>query len=82
MKDLLNFVKSLLNTMVKGAAALFLLLFLPLLAVAMAAATSLYYCVVTIACFLASLTDDGNLSNFVYPRWSNIRRWIPQLKFD
>lgn len=79
MKELKDFVKKLVNTMVKGVSALFLLLFLPLLGVAMAAAMSLYYCVIAIAYFLASLTDDGNLSKFTLPRWSNRSKWIPQL---
>ena len=81
MKDLKDFIRQLLKTTVKGAAALFLLLLLPLLGVAMAAAASLYYCVFTIAFFLASLTDEGNLSKFVFPRWSDRSRWIPQLDF-
>lgn len=82
MKDLLIFVKKLLNTTVKGVGALFLLLLLPLLGVAMAAATSLWYCVITIAYFLASLTDDGNLSKFAFPRWADRSKWLPQLNFD
>ena len=82
MKDLLNFVKKLLNTMVKGVGALFLFAFLPLLAVMFATAVCLDYCVFTIACFLTSLADEGNLSRFVYPRWSNRSKWIPELNFD
>ena len=82
MKDLLIFVKKLLNTMVKGVGAFSLFAFLPLLAVMFATAVCLYYCVVTIACFLASLTDEGNLSKFTFPRWSDRSKWIPQLNID
>ena len=82
MKDLLRFVKKLLNTMVKGVGAFFLFAFLPLLAVMFATAACLYYCSAAIAIVLASLADDGNLSKFVFPRWSDRSKWIPQLKFD
>ena len=82
MKDLLIFVKKLLNTMVKGAAAFSLFAFLPLLAVMFATAACLYYCSAAIAIVLASLADNGNLSKFVFPRWANRSKWIPQLNFD
>lgn len=82
MKDLLTFVKVLLKTIVKGTGAFFLLLLLPLLCVAMAAATCLYYCVTVIVLFLSSLADEGDLSDFVFPRWSNRSKWIPLIEFD
>lgn len=82
MKELKDFVKKLLNTMVKGVGAFSLFAFLPLLAVAMAAAACLYLCAVAVGFLLACLADEGNLSKFVFPRWSDRSRWIPQLKFD
>lgn len=82
MKDLLIFVKSLLNTMVKGVGAFFLLLYLPLCVVMCAVAGCLYLCSAAIAIFLASLADEGNLSKFVFPRWSDRSKWIPQLNID
>ena len=81
MKDLLRFVKKLLNTMVKGVGAFFLLCFMPLIAVMCLTAACLYRYAVTASLILACLADDGNLSNFVYPRWSKISKWIPQLNF-
>lgn len=81
MKDLLRLVKNLLRTIVSGVGAFFLLLYLPLLVVMCLTVACLYRYVVTAAILLCCLADDGNLSNFVFPRWSNICRWIPQLKF-
>lgn len=82
MKDLLTLVKRLLKIIVRGAGAFFLLLLLPLLGVAMAAATCLYYCVAVIVYVFASLADDGNLSKFVFPRWTNRSKWMMQFEFD
>lgn len=82
MTELKDFVKKLLNTMVKGVGALFLLCFLPLFVAMCATAACLYFIAATIAYFLASLADEGNLSEFVCPRWSNRSKWIPQLNFD
>ena len=82
MKRFTEFIKKLLNTMVKGVGAFSLFAFLPLLGVMCAVAVCLHYCSAVIATFLASLADDGNLSRFIYPRWSNRSKWIPQLNFD
>lgn len=82
MKELKDFVKKLLNTIVKGVAALFLLLLLPLLGAMCAVALFLYFCAAVVVFLLACLADEGNLSNFVFPRWSDRSKWIPQLKFD
>lgn len=82
MKDLLTFVKRLLKIIVRGTGAFSLLLLLPLLGVAMAAAMCLYYCVAVVTCVLSSLADEGNLSEFVFPRWTNRSKWIPQIEFD
>lgn len=82
MKDLLKLVKHLLKTIVKGVAALFFLCMSPLLSAMCAVALFLYFCAAVIIMFLASLANDGNLSKFVFPRWSDRSRWIPQLNFD
>lgn len=81
MKELKDFVNKLLNTMVKGVGAVSLLLYLPLCVVMCVLTVSLYYCVITIACVFASLTDDGNLSKFTFPRWADRRKWMPQFDF-
>ncbi|MBO5640916.1 MAG: hypothetical protein J5900_00590 [Prevotella sp.] len=80
MKDLFELAKHLLRTIVKGAAALFLFAFLPLLAVMCMTAACLYLSAAVIALFFASLTDEGDLSKFVFPRWSDRSKWIPQTK--
>lgn len=82
MEDLLKLAKHLLRTIVKGAAALFFLCMSPLCAVMCATALFLYFCAAVIFIFFASLADEGDLSKFVFPRWSDRSRWIPQLKFD
>lgn len=82
MKDLLKLVKHLLEITVKGAAAFVILFLSPLLVVMYAMAACLYFCAATVSFFLACLADDGNLSKFIFPRWSNKSKWIPQLKFD
>lgn len=82
MKDFLKLVKHLLETIVKGVAALFFLCMLPLFSAMCAVALFLYFCAAVVGFLLACLTDDGNLSKFVFPRWSDRSKWIPQLKFD
>ena len=82
MKDLLKLVKYLLNTLAKGVGAIFLLCFLPLLFVMCVTAACLYLCAGTIGYFLACIADDGNLSKFVFPRFSGTYKWIPDLEFN
>lgn len=82
MEDLLKLAKHLLRTIVKGVGALCFLCMSPLCAVMCATALFLYFCAAVIFIFFASLADEGNLSNFVYPRWSDRSKWIPQLNFD
>lgn len=82
MKDLLKLVKHLLKTITKGAAALLFLFLSPLFAAMCATALCLHFCTAVIVIFLASLADEGNLSKFVFPRWSNRSKWIPQFEFD
>lgn len=81
MKNLLNFVKKLLRTIVSGVVALLLLLYLPLCVVMCAVAACLYLCAVAAGYLLACLMDDGGLSKFVFPRFAGKCKWIPQLKF-
>lgn len=81
MEDLLKLVKHLLKTIAKGVGALFFLCMSPLCAVMCATALFLYLCAAVIFIFFASLVDEGNLSKFVFPRWSDRSRWIPQLDF-
>lgn len=81
MKDLLKIVKLLLKTITKGAAALLFLFLSPLFAVLCATAVCLYFCVAVIVIFLASLVDEGNLSDFTFPRWSNRSKWMLQFEF-
>lgn len=75
MKDLLKLVKHLLKTITKGVGALLFLFLSPLFAAMCATAACLYYCAAVIVFFFASLADDGNLSDFVFPRWSNRSKW-------
>lgn len=82
MKDLLKLVKHLLETITKGVGALLFLCMWPLLSAMCAVALFLYFCAAVIFIFFASLADEGNLSKFAFPRWSDRSRWIPQLKFD
>ena len=82
LKDFLKLVKHLLNTLAKGVGAMFLLCFLPLVVVLCATAACLYYCAAVIGFFFASIADDGNLSDFVFPRFTDTCKWIPGLKFD
>ena len=82
MKDLLKLVKHLLKTITKGVGALCFLFLTPLLAVLCATAVCLHFCASVIAFFFASLADKGNLSEFVFPRWSNRSKWMLQFEFD
>lgn len=82
MKDLLKLVKHLLKTITKGVGALCFLFLTPLCVVLCVTAVCLHFCASVIAFFFASLADKGNLSEFVFPRWSNRSKWMLQFEFD